>query len=128
MKWTSCSFPSLGSEPSARAGHIAVAIDARSFWADELLIVYGGLDERKQAIGNLVVLQIDGEQWFYPEGVLRQPPPRAFHCAAVVDKQIYIFGGHFYALDKKVLKKFNDIWVLDVVSTQPAQVQKFMLV
>lgn len=42
-------------------------------------------------------------------------PTRAFHCAAAIDRSIYVFGGHLYHKEKRGLHKFNDIWCLDTV-------------
>jgi hypothetical protein len=36
--------------PSARIGHIAVAVDARAVWGEELVVVHGGIGEAKQAL------------------------------------------------------------------------------
>lgn len=48
---------------------------------------------------------------FYTPGV----PLRAFHCAAAIDRSVYVFGGHLFHKEKKGLHKFNDVWRLDTV-------------
>ena len=50
MRWTPCSVnaPNAASTaPSSRMGHIAVAVDAKDSWGDDILVVHGGLSEGK---------------------------------------------------------------------------------
>ena len=54
-----------------------------------------------------------------PPAVTIGIPTRAFHCAAAVERSVYIFGGHLYHREKKGLHKFNDIWHLDTVRVVP---------
>lgn len=97
-------------------GHVAVAVDARECWGEELLIVYGGLSEEKYALDDLIVLQAGSAAWFHPEvPKFRRPPARAFHCGAAIGKKVYIFGGHVWLKEMRGLQKFNDLWSLDTV-------------
>lgn len=47
------------------------------------------------------------------------PEARAFHSAAVVERRMYVFGGHVLSFDSDQNKKrrrfFNDVWCLDTV-------------
>ncbi len=36
--------------PAARIGHVAVAVDARAVWGEELVVVHGGIGENKRAL------------------------------------------------------------------------------
>ena len=101
--------------PSARMGHIAVAVDARESWGDEILIVHGGLSEGKYALGDVVVFQTEGNAWSRPDIPSAGPHARAFHCATVVSTKVFVFGGHVWVKEKKGLQKFNDLWCLNTV-------------
>ena len=58
MHWTHCSASAYQSPPSARVGHVALAVDAREAWGEELLLIHGGLSEDKHALRDLAVLQV----------------------------------------------------------------------
>lgn len=36
--------------PAARIGHVAIAVDARAVWGEELVVVHGGIGDNKQAL------------------------------------------------------------------------------
>lgn len=119
MKWTPCIVDSpspAGAAPSARMGHVAVAVDARESWGDEILVIHGGLSEGKYALGDVIVYQSDGNAWSRPDIPATGPHARAFHCAAVVSTKVFMFGGHVWVKEKKGLQKFNDLWCLNTVS------------
>ena len=97
-------------------GHIAVAVDARESWGDEILVVHGGLSEGKYALGDVVIFQAEGNAWSRPDIPAAGPHARAFHCAAVVSTKVFMFGGHVWVKEKKGLQKFNDLWCLNTVS------------
>ena len=117
MKWLPCNSTAFQSPPSARMGHTAVTVDARESWGEELVVIFGGLSEEKYALGDLKVLQARTVAWFHPEVPnSTSPPARAFHCAAAVGKNVYIFGGHVWVKQMRGLQKFDDFWCLDTVS------------
>ncbi len=106
MNWVSCPFPE---ERNARFGHTTVAVDSSAVWGSELAVVFGGVSEsfgtnaggaaggeHHTALQDVQALQVDAEQWFTPEvtpGALI-PDARAFHCAAALERKMYVFGGH----------------------------------
>lgn len=42
VRWAPCRTHGQDA-PSPRMGHIAVAVDARHVWGDEIIVVHGGL-------------------------------------------------------------------------------------
>ncbi|DBA80892.1 hypothetical protein WJX77_007438 [Trebouxia sp. C0004] len=126
MKWIPhvAGSPSPASAaPTARMGHIAVAVDARESWGDEILIVHGGLSEGKYALGDVVVFQTEGHAWSRPDIPSAGPHARAFHCAAVVSTKVFMFGGHVWVKEKKGLQKFNDLWCLNTDNWEWHQIE-----
>lgn len=101
-------------------GHVAVAVDARHAWGDEIVVVHGGLSEGKYALADVVVFQTEGNAWTRPDIPSTGPHARAFHCATVVNTKIFVFGGHVWVKEKKGLQKFNDLWCLSTVSAPVA--------
>ncbi|KAG2491620.1 hypothetical protein HYH03_009991 [Edaphochlamys debaryana] len=77
--------------------------------------------EHHAALGDVVVLQAEADMWFAPQVSGSPdygcPEARAFHCAAAVDRRMYVFGGHVLSYDQDQNKKrrrfFNDLWCLD---------------
>ncbi len=69
-RWTECR--AYLNPPQARCGHIAVTVNSRAVWGDEFVIVHGGINRDKHALGDLVVLQCDqvGGGWGVPGTVL----------------------------------------------------------
>ncbi|KAL3155648.1 hypothetical protein ABBQ32_012681 [Trebouxia sp. C0010 RCD-2024] len=116
MRWTRCNVAAPNAEsnaPSARMGHIAVAVDAKESWGDDILVVHGGLSEGKYALGDVCVFQTEGNTWSRPQMPAEGPQSRAFHCAAAVSTKVFLFGGHLWVKEKKGLQKFNDLWCLN---------------
>ncbi len=62
----------------------------------DLQVVFGGINERKEALDDLAVLQCDQEAWFAPDRAAVGPAARAFHAAAAVGRRMYMFGGHVF--------------------------------
>ena len=58
MHWKSCTASTYQSPPTARVGHVSLAVDAREAWGEELLLIIGGLSEDKQALGDVSVYQV----------------------------------------------------------------------
>lgn len=96
-------------------GHVAVAVDAKESWGDDIIVVHGGLSEGKYALGDVVVFQAEGNTWSRPNLPGSGPHARAFHCAAAVSTKVFLFGGHVWVKEKKGLQKFNDLWCLNTV-------------
>ena len=122
MRWTRCNVtaPNVALDaPSARMGHIAVAVDAKESWGDDILVVHGGLSEGKYALGDVCVFQSEGNTWSRPQMPADGPQSRAFHCAAAVSTKVFLFGGHLWVKEKKGLQKFNDLWCLNTVCACP---------
>ncbi|GLI63873.1 hypothetical protein VaNZ11_006989 [Volvox africanus] len=135
MQWLPCSASIHGtSVTTARFGHTTVCISGTgSVWGTDLVVVFGGVSysdsadsalDHHAALADVTVLQAEGDMWFAPQvspanadGL--HPEPRAFHCAAAVDRRMYIFGGHVMSYDSVLNKKrrrfFNDLWCLDTV-------------
>lgn len=120
-----------GSVITSRFGHTACAVDSSAVWGMELCIVFGGVSfsdgssatDHHAALGDVLVLQTEALEWFCPQVVgpaQGLPPARAFHCAAVVGRLMYVFGGHVLSFDTESNKKrrqfFDDLWCLDTVS------------
>ncbi|GLC56715.1 hypothetical protein PLESTB_001138000 [Pleodorina starrii] len=132
MQWLPCGASIHDATvTTARFGHSAVCISGTgSVWGTDLVVVFGGVSysdgesalEHHTALADVTVLQAEADIWFAPqvspatpEGGL--PEPRAFHCAAAVDRRMYVFGGHVMSYDSVMNKKrrrfFNDLWCLD---------------
>ena len=143
MQWSYCSAVSPDSQAvTARFGHSTVCINNGSVWGTELAVVFGGVSisgdtpaaqDQHAALAVVLVLQPEANTWFSPQvsGNAGQqgpvpdgeepwaPEPRAFHCAAVVERRMYVFGGHVLSFDSEHNKKkrrfYNDLWCLDTV-------------
>ncbi|EFJ44307.1 hypothetical protein VOLCADRAFT_121332 [Volvox carteri f. nagariensis] len=139
MQWLPCSASIHDAAvTTARFGHSAVCISGTgSVWGTDLVVVFGGVSysdgeshlEHHTALGDVTVLQAEADMWFTPQvssapgavdgggGDGGLPEPRAFHCAAAVDRRMYVFGGHVMSYDPVLNKKrrrfFNDLWCLD---------------
>ncbi|GIL71341.1 hypothetical protein Vretimale_2762 [Volvox reticuliferus] len=133
MQWVPCAASIHGaSVTTARFGHTAVCISGTgSVWGTDLVVVFGGVSysdsaesalDHHAALADVTVLQAEGDMWFAPQvspatAVGPLPEPRAFHCAAAVDRRMYVFGGHVMSYDSVLNKKrrrfFNDLWCLD---------------
>ncbi|KAL4431596.1 hypothetical protein ABPG77_001438 [Micractinium sp. CCAP 211/92] len=99
-------------QPAARCGHSAVAVLSET-WGEEFLVVFGGINERKEALDDLAVLQCDQEAWFAPDRAAVGPAARAFHAAVAVGRRMYMFGGHVFVRQQHKIHQFNDLWCLD---------------
>lgn len=133
MRW----IPASGSSSVAsRFGHSATSVDARPVWGTELLVVFGGVIQPPrseatsgphagdpQAVNEVHALSVESDYWFQPRVTGSVPDPRAFHAAAAVGRQIYVFGGHVmksepegaaHARPKRAF--FSDVHVLDTDS------------
>eukprot|EP00271_Cylindrocystis_brebissonii_P004356 TRINITY_DN16001_c0_g1_i1.p1 TRINITY_DN16001_c0_g1~~TRINITY_DN16001_c0_g1_i1.p1 ORF type:complete len:562 (+),score=100.69 TRINITY_DN16001_c0_g1_i1:129-1814(+) len=131
MRWLQCSSAGggdcSGDPPSARSGHSAVVVSSSSSSAAApRLVVFGGLLE-KNFLGDVVVLEAGSPaRWFRPECSGSRSPlseeegghagpgpgPRAFHAAAAIDCNVFIFGG------RSGKRRLGDFWMLDTDTWQ----------
>ncbi|KAL8936627.1 MAG: hypothetical protein Q9216_004828 [Gyalolechia sp. 2 TL-2023] len=87
-----------GDIPGVRMGHTAC------LWQGSKLLVYGGENEHREYLSDLVVFDLKTAHWTQPD--VRGPIPkgRARHAAAVYDDKLYIVGGltgnETYTLDE----------------------------
>lgn len=136
--WSPCLAETHGAHASLlRFGHTCVVVDSSEVWGTELAVVFGGVStvpnegpspkaipsapgEQHAALSDTLVLQAEADTWFSPQTGDTGPSPRAFHCAAVLGRHVYVFGGHILHFDAKTNRKhrtfFNDLWYLDTVS------------
>ncbi|KAF2862003.1 galactose oxidase [Piedraia hortae CBS 480.64] len=84
-KWTL--VDNYGEIPGVRMGHSAC------LWQDSKLLVFGGENEHRTFLSDLVVFDIETAHWKVPK--VRGPTPRrrARHAAVVHDEKLFICGG-----------------------------------
>lgn len=70
-----------------RIGHTA------NLWQGDKLLVFGGENEHRQHLSDVIVFDLKTAYWTQPE--LHGPPPRgrARHSAVIHDEKLYISGG-----------------------------------
>ena len=82
----------------AGAGHTAC------LWQDSKLLVYGGENEHREYLSDLVIYDLQTSHWTQPEIRGTIPKGRARHAAAVYDDKLFIVGGlagtETYTLDE----------------------------
>ncbi|KAI4197081.1 MAG: hypothetical protein LQ350_006151 [Teloschistes chrysophthalmus] len=85
LQWTL--VDNYGDIPGVRMGHTAC------LWQGSKLLVYGGENEHREYLTDVVILDLKTAHWTQPE--VRGPIPkgRARHAAAVYDDKLYIVGG-----------------------------------
>lgn len=87
----------------------------------------------KRTLADVAVLQAADGSWFHPGPTATpavastapaagfsphvHPPARAFHAAAALGRSVWLFGGHMYSKERRVLQRHNDLHVLDTVSS-----------
>ncbi|PYH83703.1 kelch motif domain protein [Aspergillus uvarum CBS 121591] len=76
-----------GDIPGVRMGHTA------SLYQGDKLIVFGGENEHREYLSDVVILDIPTSNWTQPE--IRGPIPRgrARHAAVIYDEKLFIIGG-----------------------------------
>ncbi|KAL8871059.1 MAG: hypothetical protein Q9198_007491 [Flavoplaca austrocitrina] len=96
LQWTL--VDNYGDIPGVRMGHTAC------LWQGTKLLVYGGENEHREYLSDLVIFDLKTAHWTQPE--LRGPIPkgRARHAATVYDDKLYVVGGlagnETYTLDE----------------------------
>ena len=75
-----------------------------SLWQGSKLLVYGGENEHREYLSDLVIYDIETSHWTQPEIKGTIPKGRARHAAAVYDDKLFIVGGlagtETYTLDE----------------------------
>ncbi|KAF2115119.1 kelch repeat protein [Lophiotrema nucula] len=104
-----------GDIPGVRMGHTA------NLWQGDKLLVFGGENEHRQHLSDVIVFDLKTAYWTQPE--VNGPPPRgrARHSAVIHDEKLYISGGqtgHDSVLD--------DISYLDLKTWQWSRTWKFV--
>ncbi|PVI06759.1 kelch repeat protein [Periconia macrospinosa] len=76
-----------GDIPGVRMGHTAC------LWGSDKLLVFGGENEHRQHLSDVVIFDLKTSHWTQPE--LHGPTPRgrARHSAVIYDDKLYISGG-----------------------------------
>ena len=88
----------LRSESYSTPGHTAC------LWQGNKLLVYGGENEHREYLSDLVIYDVNTSHWTQPD--IRGPIPkgRARHAAAVYDDKLFVVGGlagsETYTLDE----------------------------
>ncbi|KAF2751561.1 kelch repeat protein [Sporormia fimetaria CBS 119925] len=104
-----------GDIPGVRMGHTA------NFWRGDKLLVFGGENEHRQHLNDVIIFDLKTAHWTQPE--LHGPAPRgrARHSAVIHDEKLYISGGqtgHDSVLD--------DICFLDLKTWTWSRTWKFV--
>ncbi|KAF2430090.1 hypothetical protein EJ08DRAFT_634230 [Tothia fuscella] len=97
-----------GDIPGVRMGHTA------NLWQGNKLLVYGGENEHRTYLSDVIIFDLQTAHWTQPEiqtrpGVRDPPRGRARHAAVIHDDKLYILGGMGH--DNYVL---DDICYLDL--------------
>ena len=85
LNWTL--VDNYGDIPGVRMGHSA------SLYQGDKLLVYGGENEHREYLSDVVILDLKTHHWTQPD--LRGPSPkgRARHAAVVYEDKLFILGG-----------------------------------
>ncbi|KAL8744959.1 MAG: hypothetical protein Q9190_002847 [Brigantiaea leucoxantha] len=88
----------FGDIPGVRMGHTAC------IWQGSKLLVYGGENEHREYLSDVVILDLKTAHWHQPDIRGSIPRGRARHAAAVYDDKLYVVGGlsgsETYTLDE----------------------------
>ncbi|KAF2268280.1 galactose oxidase [Lojkania enalia] len=77
----------FGDIPGVRMGHTA------SLWQGDKLLVFGGENEHRQHLSDVIVFDLKTAYWTQPEIHGTPPRGRARHSAVIYDDKLYISGG-----------------------------------
>lgn len=87
-----------GDIPGVRMGHTAC------LWQGTKLLVYGGENEHREYLSDVVIYDIETSNWTQPDIRGNIPKGRARHAAAVHDDKLFVIGGlagaETYTLDE----------------------------
>ncbi|KAF1808842.1 hypothetical protein P152DRAFT_404602 [Eremomyces bilateralis CBS 781.70] len=87
----------FGDIPGVRMGHTA------TLWQGDKLLVYGGENEHRLHLSDVIILDLKTLHWTQPELHGTAPRGRARHAAVIHDQKLWIMGG----------MSGQDSWVLD---------------
>lgn len=76
-----------GEIPGVRMGHTAC------LWQGNKLLVYGGENEHRMHLSDVVIFDIETAHWTQPEITGQPPRGRARHSAVIYDDKLFIVGG-----------------------------------
>ncbi|PYH95410.1 hypothetical protein BO71DRAFT_397969 [Aspergillus ellipticus CBS 707.79] len=76
-----------GDIPGVRMGHTA------TLYQNDKLIVFGGENEHREYLSDVVILDISNSTWTQPEIRGSIPRGRARHAAVIYDEKLFIIGG-----------------------------------
>ncbi|KAF1971537.1 hypothetical protein BU23DRAFT_470546 [Bimuria novae-zelandiae CBS 107.79] len=76
-----------GDIPGVRMGHTAC------LWQGDKLLVFGGENEHRQHLADVIVFDLKTAHWTQPELHGTAPRGRARHSAVICDEKLYISGG-----------------------------------
>ncbi len=76
-----------GDIPGVRMGHSA------SLYQGHKLLVYGGENEHREYLSDVVILDLKTMQWTQPDVQGPQPRGRARHASVVYEDRLFIIGG-----------------------------------
>lgn len=85
LNWTL--VDNYGDIPGVRMGHSA------SLYQGHKLLVYGGENEHREYLSDVVILDLTTMQWTQPEVQGPQPRGRARHASVVYEDKLFIIGG-----------------------------------
>ena len=105
-----------GDIPGVRMGHTAC------LWQGSKLLVYGGENEHRIHLSDVVIFDIESAHWTQPETHGPIPRGRARHSAVVYDDKLFVCGG-MSGNDNGVL---DDICFLDLKTWTWSRTWKFV--
>lgn len=76
-----------GDIPGVRMGHSA------SLYQGDKLLVYGGENEHREYLSDVVILDLKSHHWTQPEVHGTVPKGRARHAAVVYEDKLFVIGG-----------------------------------
>jgi hypothetical protein len=76
-----------GDIPGVRMGHSA------SLYEGDKLLVYGGENEHREYLNDVVILNLTDHHWTQPEIQGPKPKGRARHAAVVYEDKLFVIGG-----------------------------------
>ena len=85
LKWDL--VDNYGDIPGVRMGHSA------SLWNGNKLLVYGGENEHREYLSDVVILDLNDHHWTQPEVTGPIPKGRARHAAVIYEDKLFVIGG-----------------------------------
>lgn len=114
LNWTL--VDNYGEIPGVRMGHTA------SLWQGDKLLIYGGENEHREHLSDVVIFDINTATWSAPQISGPVPRGRARHAATVHDGKLFVCGG-VAGMEQHVL---SDICYLDLKTWTWSRSWKFV--